>query len=544
MECLLALVAMVALLAGGGCEAKSSSGSDADTDADSDGDTDVDSDSDSDSDGDTDTGIVDDPETCYEAEWSHTYVGCDFWPTVLPNFVGTHFDYAVVVSNTGENEAEITIEFGDEIVESGTVAPGGLEKFYLPWVEELKHWTALCDTGLPQPGPLASKRVPAGAYHLESSVPVIVYQFNPIEYDPQGGPVDKDWSGCIDGCLFGCHSYTNDASLLLPSTATTGNYRITAPAGQNTDEVHQPGYFAVTGFEDGTTVVVQIGPGGAVTAGADIPAAGAGDVFDFEIGRGEVVLIVGTNTTDLSGSVINAANPVQVVSGAPCHYMPDEYGACDHLEESVLPAEAFGTRYFVAVPTNARGVPIGHVVHIVGNVGGTQLSYPSGTPAGAPTTLQAGQVYDLGIVEENFEVEGDHEFAVLSFLLGSALSDPGHILDYNGDPAQSNVMAVEQYRKRYVFLAPDDYNFSFADIVAPDGAALTLDGAPVTEAATPIGSGYSVIRVELDSGFDGAHVLDADEPVSLQVMGYGFATSYHYPGGLNLLHISDPPVIE
>ena len=486
--------------------------------------------------------LVEDPTSCAEAAESHTYVGCDFWPTVLPNVVGKHFDYVVVVSNAGAVPAAVTIERDGAPVAEGEVPPLGLVKFFLPWVDELKHWTGMCDTDLSPTGPFVSARVPGGAYHLTSSVPVTVFQFNPLEYGPEGGPDGRDWGPC-EACLFGCHSYTNDASLLLPSTALTGNYRITAPAGQNTEDVRQPGYFVVTGLHDGTTVRAQLGADAEVTAGADIPAAGPGGIFEFGLGRGEAVVVVGTNTTDLSGTVLNADRPIQVLSGAPCIYMPDEYGACDHLEESVYPAETLGRRYVVTVPTNPRGVPIGHVVRLYGNVDGTRLEYPATTPDGAPARLQAGEVRDLGIVRQDFVVTGDQPFAVTSFQLGGGLADPGHFTDSRGDPAQSNMQAVEQYRPRYVFLAPDDYDFSFADIVLPDGAVVLLDGNVPREAPTPIGDGFSVLRVPLERYYGGAHVLEADLPVGLQVMGYGFATSYQVPGGLNLLRIAEPPVI-
>ncbi len=531
-------IAAVAVMLAVGCS-DGSRGNDGTSDADSDADSDGDADGDSDSD--TDTYYVEDPTTCAEAETSHSYVGCEFWPVALPNVVGTWFDYAVVISNVGENPADITIERDGSVVETGQVAPGSLEKFFLPWVEGTKHWMALCDTGQPQPGQLASKRVPGGAYHVVSSVPVIAYQFNPIEFDPQGGPEGKDWSGCQ--CIFGCHSYTNDASLLLPGTAVTGNYRITGPAGMVSEEVTQGAYFAVTGIEDGTTVLAQLGPDGALRAGADIPAAGANEIFEFGVDRGEVVILMGTENADLSGTVLNADKPIQVMSGSPCHTVPAGYMACDHQEEVVLPAETHGKRYLVAVPTNARGVPIGHVVRLYGNMADTHLEYAPAAPAGAPTVIQPGHVYDLGVVGQSFEVTGDEPFAVTSFLLGADLSDPGHILDYNGDPAQTNVQAVEQYRKKYVFLAPDDYNFSFGDVIAPTGASLLLDGAAVTETATAIAGGFGVTRIELGLETGGTHVLECEDPVGLQVMGYGFATSYNYPGGINLAPISDPPVI-
>src|SRR5262245_2795162 len=36
-----------------------------------------------------------DPVSCMHAQQTHTYVGCDFWPTVQPNVVKSYFDYAV-----------------------------------------------------------------------------------------------------------------------------------------------------------------------------------------------------------------------------------------------------------------------------------------------------------------------------------------------------------------------------------------------------------------------------------------------------------------
>ncbi len=73
---------------------------------------------------------------------------------------------------------------------------------------------------------------------------------------------------------------------------------------------------------------------------------------------------------------------------------------------------------------------------------------------------------------------------------------------------------------------------SYADVVMPQNASVTLDGAPVT-ATQPIGSGYAIARVLLTGGAN-ARVLEASAPVGLQVMGFGSYTSYQYPGGGNL----------
>ena len=137
----------------------------------------------------------------------------------------------------------------------------------------------------------------------------------------------------------------------------------------------------------------------------------------------------------------------------------------------------------------------------------------------------------------------------------AALKEGGSVVDPNtsvskqaGDPSQSFMVGVEQYRQKYIFLGPDDYDSNWVDIVVPvnlegTNATLTLDGKPLTKGATPVGqSTYGVVRVQLGNGMKGLHVLEATAPVGIQVMGYGQYTSYQYPGGLNLGAIAPPPL--
>ncbi len=66
---------------------------------------------------------------------------------------------------------------------------------------------------------------------------------------------------------------TNDASLLLPSTAMTGNYRVTGmptwvvPMTDPPNNYYPP-YVAITGLTDGTTVTVKLSSTGSVAGGA------------------------------------------------------------------------------------------------------------------------------------------------------------------------------------------------------------------------------------------------------------------------------------
>jgi hypothetical protein len=503
-----------------------------------------------------------DPETCEQAAEFETYIGCDFWPTVTANAVWPIFDYAVVVANAGSEAAEVTVERGGAAVgDPVSIPPDELRTLWLPWVDELKGPAA--DACGSVNTPLSSSvRVPDGAYHLVSSRPVTVYQFSALEYAPEGGPAGKDWSSCpAKDCAMAaveCFSYSNDASLLLPSTAWTTNYRVTGYPGWSAAMLGPN--LTITAIEDDTHVDVALSGSGAIVAGTDVPAGAAGQIVELTLARGEVVELVGTTSADLSGSLVQSDRPVQVISSMPCTQVPYGNTACDHVEESVFPAETLGTHYFVTVPTSPNGEPKAHLVRIYGNVDGTKLTYPAGKPDGFPDAIDAGEVVEIGRAElvvepfmnppyhwdlsvaEDFEIEGDHEFAVASFQFGAAALGTDVVASAQGDPSQSLATAVEQYRKKYVFLAPLDYPVNFVDIVQPMGATVELDGAPPPCTPQAIGgSGYGVCRAELGAGEGGAHVLTANEPVGIQVMGYGDYTSYQYPGGLNLDVIAPPP---
>jgi hypothetical protein len=165
-----------------------------------------------------------DPADCNAAAAAKSYVGCDYWPTVVGNNVWDIFDYAVVVANAGTTGADITVDGPNIVEQKQQVPPNTLVKIYLPWVSDLKGMQAdMCGSSVPLS---ASISHPGGAYHLTSSVPVTVYQFNALEYKGQGGAEAKDWSSCpgLLPCALnnnvpvGCFSFTNDASLLLPAT--------------------------------------------------------------------------------------------------------------------------------------------------------------------------------------------------------------------------------------------------------------------------------------------------------------------------------------
>src|SRR5207253_5119550 len=50
---------------------------------------------------------VGDPKTCAEAAARKSYIGCDYWPTVIANNVWSVFDFAAVVANACTDPADI-----------------------------------------------------------------------------------------------------------------------------------------------------------------------------------------------------------------------------------------------------------------------------------------------------------------------------------------------------------------------------------------------------------------------------------------------------
>jgi hypothetical protein len=521
--------------------------------------------------GGTDGGGDDDnPTTCEQAAAKRTYIGCDFWPTVTYNPVYSEFDFAVVIANTGAKNAEISVTGPGSFTATDTIPSGGLKAITLPWVAGLKG-AEFSRTNTQDGRAKDSVRVDGGAYHVTSTMPVTAWQFNPLQYK-------KPLSGFAKGCgtsfsTTDCFSASNDASLLVPSTAMTGNYRVFGRSGifggaAGMAFTSASSGVAITATKASTHVTLGFPAGcgagtfsppvgGCVAPGMGVTAANGGTTAEYDLNAGDVLELVGVfaagdslQHADLSGTVINATQPVQVVAFNPISNIPDSATNADHVEETVLPAEVIGTKYIVAPPTSpSGGVKGGHIVRIYGNVDGTTLTYAPAAPTGAPTTIAAGAFVEFGPVSEPFTVEGNEPFVVASFMPGGSLQAPtgDHCPDFpcRGDPSMSMMVTPQQFRKTYTFLAPVDYETNFADILLPSGANVMLDGAALTGAPQAIGAtGWSIVREPLAAASGGVHTLTADQNVGLQVMGFGHATSYYYPGGLNLKLISKPPVVK
>ena len=454
---------------------------------------------------------------CSEKALGLSYIGCDYYPTVTGNIVGNDFDFAVAISNTSANIATITIDGGALTTpQTVMVQPGKLVVQKLPWQTALKLCndpeTPTLSGGCQGADPTPVGMVAKGAYHLRSDNPITVYQFNSLEYSL---PAQN---------LF---SYSNDASLMLPTNVWRTGYFTAAWEGI---AAINPSEMAITADADNTMVTIT--SRAATAAAGGVPALTPGTPASVMMMAGDVIELISDG--DLTGTKVDSTSPVQVIGGHYCADVPDNIGACDHIEESMFGVDTLGTNYIITAPA-VTSIPNGkvEVVRIIATQAGTTLTY-NPPQASAPTTIaNAGDFVQISNTAASFQITASAKVLVAQYMEGQGAGGD------TGDPAMTLAVPVEQFRNSYLFHAPVTYDSNYVDVVAPAGATVMLDGSPVS--LSPIGAtGFSLGRVQaLGTGpaMDGSHSITGDLAFGITVYGYGQYTSYWYPGGLDLSNI-------
>ena len=444
----------------------------------------------------------------------NTYVGCDYWAVDLDNIEGGKWERVALVVSVppGAGDAEITItdwsveppaplEAYELAVADLSVEEGGLEVFLLP-------------TGHDIDGSVLSR----GSFRVESSSPMTVHQFNPLNGDDV---------------------FTNDASLLLPSPALGQEYLVMSwPLRTYGYEIR--GFLTVVATDEEPTVV-QIWPTAPILAGPDVPALDPSfeGPWEFVLSRGEVLNLEtgGWEGADFTGTRIVSDHDVVVFGGHECANIPIGINYCDHVEQQLYPVAAWGTRY-VGDAFTKRSASQVDTWRILSGADGVQMTL---TPpvADPPAILDRGEFFEFETAE-SFLVDATGPVLVGHFLQGS--NYPGFSPSCGttgiGDPAFTLGVPIDQYLNKYTFLTPEHYDEDFVNIVHPPGAAITIDGWDVEDIASPIGShdlgDHVVLQVEIP---DGVHVITGDVPFGVTVYGYDCDVSYAYPGGLSLKSI-------
>ncbi len=335
-----------------------------------------------------------------------------------------------------------------------------------------------------------------GAYRVESDIPLVAYLHSPIGSQA-----------------------TNDASMLLPEHALTGNYIIASYPG--TFPTHYPSYFTAIAVEDGTSLDFTVPI--ATAGGGGVPALSAGESTTVSnLNRFDTLnVVVQADYTDLSGTIIESDKPLWVTGASECANVPGyPVTYCDHLEEVSIPLEYWGETY-VGAHAPQRGNETYHWRVYSGDDMVTIDTTPPQT--GFPVTLDRGEYLQFE-AQNSFILTADGPFMPVQYV--ESQNGGGG----TGDPSMYQMVPVEQFLNRYAFVTGTNYNEHYAQITRPvGGPAVYVDGQEVTGYYT-VGN-FEVADWEVT---EGGHFASSDGDFGIIQVGYTPVTSYAYPGGLKL----------
>jgi len=483
-------------------------------------------------------------------------LGCEFWAVDLDQQDGGGNDpasapWGVVLSNAGQGTANVTIEINTapvgqpvqtQVVKQVSVPEGGLEKIVLP--------TRELDCGVKpndytSPGTCLS----SNAFRITSSSPIIVYQFNVFT-----------------------NTFSNDASLLLPSAALGQVHRIINWGAGHPVPINFPGlgliidrsYVTIVGVKPNT--VVKVRPAWRIKGNPPIAATAPGGVVEATIGPFDVLNLETDDGTlqdnpdtmaDLTGTIVESTQPVAVFSGVESTGAPgpvkvpeppsgSDTCCLDHLEEQMFPVESVGTHYIVTrSPVRSTGSwKEPDVLRFLGvaETANVKTSLP------APLdqfTLQPGQIVNT-YAQDNITVESDKPVMIGQILVSQGYVDGPSL----GDPSLTVFPPVEQFRTEYIILTPGSWTKNYVVIAKDVSGQVILDGSDTTSCTTSPAGTVTINNVPTTYESrvcpltEGVHKLTGDKPYGIIAYGYGSAGSYAFVGGADVKKIYSPPPIK
>lgn len=436
---------------------------------------------------------------CEKAAYDRSSVGCVYY-AVDTNALGGPF--AVVVSNIDNAmTANVVIEMKSGTTWSPvpqgmfTVAPHSLQTVNL---------TRRYASG--------SQLYAGGAYRITSDLPVISYQFAPID---------------------GSASFLSDASLLLPISSLDKYYIVSAwPYGADVGNTPRPAHVQIAATEPTTvTVTSPI----ATVAGTGAPALQPNVPQSFTMDEGDYLqLTVQTLNESLTGTYIEADKPVAVFSSNDCANVPNVPSecCCDHLEEQLFGLQTWGKSYVAA--QMPRRQTEGSVWQILAQQDGTNVTFsPAAGVTGLPpsVTLNAREKIEYevtgGSPSADFLVEADKPILVNQFTVGAYHVQSGSLL---GDPDMVQAVPTEQFLTSYTVLVPATWTNDYLVITRKGGTTVLVDGVPPNATWNTVPGGWETGVISVP---DGVHTLESNTPFGVHVNGYDQYDSYAYPGGLD-----------
>lgn len=444
-----------------------------------------------------------------DPKFQSSYVGCLFWSTDLGQWYvqegqmnldpdASHIPHAVIIGNPGERDAAVRFEVGDGTpvpVADPIVPPGETRAFLMP------------ELSLQQSG------VTKKSIRVTASAPVTAAQFNP--------PNNADFV------------HTSDASLLLPA-AVLGQRYIVVSGGPSIRGLNMGiqmpsvfGYFTVVAIQPGETRVTFT-PTAPTEPGPDFPALPAGQPHTVALQQFDVLHvqaaatdIMQTETNDLTGTILQATQPVAVWGGHDCMVVGG--GNCDHLETQLAPVATWGDHYVAA----RLATPAPNVYRVVSGVAGNVITTQPPIGGLSGVTLGEGEWVEVA-AGDSFEVSGTGPLQVVQYIAGN---DEGG--SYLVDASMAALVPTRQYRDDYPILVPSDYAVNEVAIVRPAGAGVYVDGVPLP-AGTFRSVGGGAWEVGISAVSEGVVRITGDAPFGLTAYGYDSKVSYAYPAGCDM----------
>jgi hypothetical protein len=409
-----------------------------------------------------------------------------------------HSAFAVVVSNPSQSTtANVTISNSMGAMQQVAVPASTVQAIFPQML------------GMPDQS-LDHSSLSSKAYKLVSDIPVVAYQFNPLN---------------------NVGVFSNDASLLIPAHAYDVDYiAMTYKTLTRRPLAHDySGYVTIVASGAGDTMVT-ITPSAGVRAGDMVPAIAAGAMHQVTLTQFQTLNLSAVADGDLTGSTITCSQPCGVFVGHEATVLSQQTPSpccADHLEEQLFPASTWGKVYVVA-KSRARTTPVPDMVRVTAQRPNTTVTFqPAQSGCAAP--LDRGQSCDVWITAD-VEVTANEPILVGHYLASNGGTD----MDA-GDPDIAFAVATEQYRSNYILLVPSQYNQNFLSIVAPAGGSVMVDGADVTSQLQTFGSGaYKAGRITTTAG---QHRISCGAGCGVEVYGWSDAVSYMYAAGLDLEQI-------
>ena len=535
---------------------------------------------------------------CSMAAEQRSNVGCEYWAVDLDNANvddtknAAAQQFAVVVSNPQPDVvARVTVTQDDtnprqpgepERIAEATLTPLGLRVFKLGPREVDGSAPGTFNTG-------THSALTRAAYRIRSDVPIIAYQFNPLEnYNVFSNDASllkpTEALGTASGSLLRSYVVLGWPQTIATTDDPTTNFSALSP-------IDLRGFVTIVGTRDGTRVrvkpttrVIGTGPRAATLSQwgePEVPAILPDETFETTLDAFDVLnLETDDFNADFTGTLVDADSPIAVFSGSEASDAPyfstltERYCCADHLEEQIDPLRTAGKTFVATVSANrttalaVAGATIGIVdqpeyfrvvavtddgAQIVTSLTGKDRSF---------TLDEVGSYRDI-TATEHFVVTSTQPIALGHVTPSQQVGGVERTIP-GGDPSLTIVPPIEQFRSSYVFLTPDKYAFDFVRIVAPPDTTVLVDEQPLEslEGCSEAGAqgpndsdpsfrvftcqlSFPVVTnagdsVSIDPGEqnDGVHRVYASRKVGVMVDGFDRFVSYGYAAGTELRQLT------